>query len=124
MALLWQYPQKLLLNLQVTSESFSIFIKKQDFFPGQKNSMGTPLLCCTQTIQDNPFDESQRWPDDAEQCFRWKSFWVRDFLLQMLKSGKLVILDSWSLGRYGECMEVQISKSISHSHLIGLGVGR
>ena len=43
--------------------------------------MGTPLLCCTQTIQDNPFYESQRWSNDVALCFRWKKFLGERFFI-------------------------------------------
>ena len=63
--------------------------KKARFFPGEKNSIGTPLLCCTQTMQDNPFDESQRWSDDAELCFRWKKFLGARFFIANAEVGEI-----------------------------------
>lgn len=63
--------------------------KKARFFPGEKNSIGTPLLCCTQTMKDNPFDESQRWSDDAELCFRWKKFLGARFFIANAEVGEI-----------------------------------
>lgn len=63
--------------------------KKARFFPGEKNSIGTPLLCFTQTMQDNPFDESQRWSDDAELCFRWKKFLGARFVITNAEVGEI-----------------------------------
>lgn len=63
--------------------------KKARFFPGEKDSIGTPLLCCTQTMKDNPFDESQRWSDDAELCFRWKKFLGARFFIANAEVGEI-----------------------------------
>jgi len=63
--------------------------KKARFYPGERNSIGTPLLCCTKTMQDNPFDESQRWSDDAELCFRWKKSLGARFFVANAEVGEI-----------------------------------
>jgi len=90
--------------------------KKARFFPGEKNSIGTPFLSITQVMQDHPFDETQKWSDDAELCFRWKKtlgarFFIADAeVLEISDFGFIELRTRWRM--YGSS-DFQVYKSQS-----------
>ena len=63
--------------------------KRARYFTGERNSIGTPLLCNTQTNKQNPFDETQRWSDDAELCYRWKKLLNARFFIADAEVGEI-----------------------------------
>lgn len=46
---------------------------KARVYAGERDSIGTPMLCDAKTIKAHPFDETLTWSDDAELCARWKA---------------------------------------------------
>ena len=59
-------------STEYLARTLNIYFKARNF-SGERETLGTPMMCAANTIKAHPFNETLTWSDDAELCTRWKA---------------------------------------------------